>query len=449
MTSAPAYVGVARNILKLLSRGVPQMSNTVPASASDKRAEAKSELDARNVEDITQNLMESGMFSESDMESNLWLFVRDPEDIQIKTLRIKQLMTLHDLNLKTAPTWFVHSLYAFNYNKIPKLLAKYKINNANKDVKSIEGFNERVSLLSDLLKLPPFDIISKVDSYPSLITLPEADIRTRYDVLKNEAHFDEADLQQRPYLLQITAELMRERIKLFKAKNMKLQPHMFLVSFARLEKLFVAIEDTKKAFEGDENVVAYLSRRLNVSPEDVAMMAAKTSSVDLLVVNPRKVSNMVEMLLKEGYTEEEIFHWVPRVFEYSVPFVEARIRRYKEVLKQRPALYLFRVSNQEFEFKLEVGLRNKKADARENRRDRRADVMQVRNRLQYMNREDAEFRKVDLNQINADDAKLWLARLIRTRARWGIVWIIEKTLTAKRPNGVTLMWETMIDVGSN
>lgn len=351
--STQPYIGLSRFFYGLISKNVITTPKAIGAS---NRISLTKEIvikppDAENVKEITKTLVESNLFSVEEMESNLWLFLRDPEDIAIKTLRIKQLIILHDINQKRTPSWFLHSLYAFNLRKIASLMRNYANDDAMVNSKSEKHFVERVSFLTGITKLSKYEVISKIESCPFLMTLSEEDMGTRCDILRNEANFTDADLQQRLYLLSSTPDVLRDRIRAMKEKGIDFKPHMFRLSRARVEKLVQALETSRHVFGGD-NPITYLSTRLKIAPEDVAIMSTKFPHYDLLSVHPNKMKAMIDLLLSEGYTEEEIVKDGVRVFEYSIEFVAERIKRTKEVIKQRPPFYYFRLGS-EFEATLE------------------------------------------------------------------------------------------------
>ena len=351
----------------------------------------------KKIELITKTLIESNLMTVPDLKANLWLFTHDPEDIAVKTLRIKQLMTLNDMDATRAPSWFINNLFAFNLQKIPKLINNYKKDTYCADAKAMENFNERLEFLSALFNVETLEMVPKIERYPFLITLSDAELTLRFQILKEEASMDDANLQKRLHLLESSPELLRGRIRMFKEKGVPFSPYMFRLSHGRMRKLFSALDAHKMALGGeDANNLTYLASELKIAPEEVLLMAAKETRIDLLSVNAAKLKAMIETLLSAGYEKQEIATHGARVFEYSVPFVTERIRQYKEATNQRPPFSLFWIGNDRFKNILKSkqgrqhGVETLTVIDDAAKRIQMKDVMKISRRLDYEVEQDAK-----------------------------------------------------------
>lgn len=390
---APAsYLTLSRSIYDKLSKSFAEMPVfSSKWSTRVKENQVENKINASSVEEITKTLMGSNLFSTRDMESNLWLFTKDPEDIAIKTQRIKQLMTLNDINHNQTPPWFIHSLYAFDTRKISRLMSDYAKDSKSTNAQNERHFIERVRYLSDLFKISTFGVVAKIESFPFLISLSETDLLMRYQILKNEAKFEDADILQRMQILSSTSQLLRQRIQLFNDKGIKFKPYMFRLSMTRISKLFEALENSKNVLNGAPDIITYISNRLKISKEDVLIMAAKGTRTNLLATHPDKIQKMIDLLISEGYKEEEIATAGSRVFEYSVPEVAYRIKRCKDATGQRPLFSYFRLGKEAFEEKLQRKVDDSQTMpikmVKKTPRNKMNDVLKIKSNLRYKTNE--------------------------------------------------------------
>uniref|UniRef100_A0A0K8SF31 Transcription termination factor, mitochondrial n=1 Tax=Lygus hesperus TaxID=30085 RepID=A0A0K8SF31_LYGHE len=192
--------------------------------------------------------------------------------------------------------------------------------------KLIATSDRKIEECSELFKCSKIETCQLFIKYPFLLRSKMSTVRSKMELLKaNNIPVDE--LVKDLWVLTYTKSRLEERLGEIHPMNIyPIKPWMLRCLPEVLLRTFSNRQESKAALAPHPNVVAYLSNRLGVTENEIAVFAKKHPPV--MRVHVAKMKEIIDYLLSEGYPAAKIVQ-TPRILCHSLETIQGRLNELK------------------------------------------------------------------------------------------------------------------------